>query len=156
MLDSLIEPIPPRIDIPGESAKAPSEEDARLFRALLRDLPRGPIESALRGRAVRYEDGVELRFLRFPRLGDMSWDGSPSRLYFQLDADGAHLPTGLAATLGAYVGHAMPALVAEASAFAARCARARDRLRSAFFTELVTMALTEELPNVHAGDSKGL
>ncbi len=154
MLDSLIEPIPEQIDIPGGAVKVPSEEDARLFRALVHDLPRGPIESALRGRTIRYAGGVELRFLRFPRLGDMSWDGSPSRLYFQLDTDGAHLPTGLAATLGSYVGHAMPALAAEANAFAARCARARDRLRSAFSTELVTMALTEELPNVRAGDTE--
>jgi hypothetical protein len=155
MLDSLIESIPARIDIPGSSAKVPSEEDAQRFRALLHDLPKGPIESALRGRTIRYEDGVELRFLRFPHLGDLSWDGSPSRLYFQLDADGAHLPAGLAATLGAYVGPAMPALAVEASAFATRCTRARDRLRSAFSTELVAMALTEELPNVRAGDSEG-
>ncbi|MGD0719275.1 MAG: hypothetical protein ABSA15_06845 [Thermoplasmata archaeon] len=156
MLDALIEPIPERIAIPGDPPGVPREEDAQRFRALLRDLPIGPIESALRGRTVRFTDGVEIRFLRFPRLGDLSWDLSPSRLYFQLDADPARLPAGVAATLGAYVGVAAPVLAAEATAFAQRCARARDRLRTTFSTELVTMALTEELPNLRPGDSEGL
>lgn len=154
MLDSLIEPLPTRLDIAGAPIGAPTEADAERFRGLLHDLPRGPVESALRGRTVHFGDGVEIRFLRFPRLGDLSWDASPGRLQFQLDAEPPHLPAGLAATLGAYIGHAMPVLAAEATAFADRCARSRDRLRSAFSTELVTMALTEELPNVRAGGSE--
>lgn len=155
MLDALVEPIPAWIDIPGEAPRVPDAECARRFHRLLHDLPNGPIESALRGRTIRFTDGVELRFLRFPRLGDMSWDASPSRLYFQLDEASDHLPDGLAATLGAYLDHAMGALGGEASAFARRCARGRDRLRSAFSTELVTMALTEDLPNVRTGRAEG-
>lgn len=154
MLEALIEPMPARLDIPGEAPGVPDEADARAFRSLLQELPAGPVESALRGRTIRFTDGVEIRFLRFPRLGDLSWDASPSRLYFQIADAPAHLPAGLEATLGSYVGRAMPALAVEASAFAARCARARDRLRSAFSTELVTMALTEELPNVRGGGTE--
>lgn len=130
-------------DLPVAGPVGPPE--AALFRRYCREVPRGPVVGALRGRRLRFDDGTTLEFLRFPTLGELSGPDGHSRLTFHVPADTGGLPDPLAGVLGAYLARAEPDLDAEAPAFAHRCERALERLRERFAPRLVADSLTHGL-----------
>lgn len=141
LLETLIEPLPPTIPIPG-APHPPGPREADVLAGAAAAVPLGPSEWSLRGRTITFEDGAELRFLRFPRLGELRWDESPSRLILELPAEGVRVPAGVAAAVGGYLALAAPVLASEVGAFVERCRRAYGRLKEAFASELVAATLT--------------
>ncbi|MCI4331442.1 MAG: hypothetical protein L3K19_06310 [Thermoplasmata archaeon] len=140
MLEAIVESLPGRIEAPAPRLEPPRSADLREWEELVQTVPFGPLEPALRGRTISFPDGVELRFLRYPRMGELSWADGGSRLSFLAGGD-PEIPAPIASTLGAYVSAARPALEAEVTGFVERCERAFGRFREAFAPELVARAL---------------
>lgn len=146
LVRALVEPgeavIPVTEVVPtGESSGAATDE-AESYLRLCRQIPRGVMEPALKGRILRYSDGISLRFLRFPRFGDMTWDGGPSRLMFEVDQVEPRIPRRVAAALGERVLRGEQTLRAEAERFGSLVDRSLARFKSDFATEIVERALT--------------
>jgi hypothetical protein len=140
LLEALVESIPERVEAPAPLLDRPRSLDLDDWTGLMSSVPPGPLDTALRGRVIAFPDGVELRFLRFPRLGELSWGDGRSRLGFVAEGSDP-LPAPVASTLGSYLAAAHPAIESEVSGFVDRCERAFGRFRESFAPELVARAL---------------
>ncbi|MHB8352477.1 MAG: hypothetical protein ACYDFT_07335 [Thermoplasmata archaeon] len=123
-------------------AGAVGPPDPALFHRYCREVPRGPVGGALRGRQLQFEDGAALEFLRFPTLGELTSRGGQGHLTFHVPPGAEGLPDSLAGVVGSYLARAEPILSAEATDFVARCENSLGRLRERFAPRLVADTLT--------------
>jgi hypothetical protein len=153
MVRALVEPGASTLavaSLPSGTANAAAGE---FFLRACREVPSGAAEWALRSREIRFADAVELRFLRFPRLGELRSGDGASRLHFSIRTERPEMPPAMASAVGAYVEAAAPVLAPEVLAFADHCGRALDRFKQEFASELVELALaTDSSSSKDSGD----
>ncbi len=80
MPEALTETLQERSEAPAPLLDRPRSVDLADWTELMGSVPPGPLEPSLRGRTIIFHDGAELRFLRFPRMGELSWGSGASRL----------------------------------------------------------------------------
>jgi hypothetical protein len=135
LLESLVESDPDRSEAPLPQVGSPYDVVSTAWVDLLDSVPNGPLEEAFTGRTVTFPDGVDLRFDRFPSVGELRWGASGARLRFESE-DRWTVPAPVAACLGSYLVAARSVLESEGQRFVDRCERAFGRFGARFGAEL--------------------